>query len=228
MWRQNSSRAGGGPSNTTSAPTCMCEASCSWARNEASMASGAACGRASARPRSRKQPARPAARRSLWVATILAMKPLAIIVGVQVSVGLLLIALVATDNALRRQRGRRRARSACGGRPLRPQAGLGLLREQVKLGPRPAGSDASRALAERLRELMPAGASSPCPGGLRNVIGTVPGRGAGLRGAGGPLRRRTFPASWAPTTAPRAPPGHGDRPAARAPAAHDPVHPLRR
>ena len=51
-----------------------------------------------------------------------------------------------------------------------------LLREQVQRGPRPAGSAASRRLAERLRRLLPRGRFQPVPDGLRNVIGVVPGR----------------------------------------------------
>jgi glutaminyl-peptide cyclotransferase len=51
-----------------------------------------------------------------------------------------------------------------------------LLREQVALGPRPAGSAASRRLALRLRNLLPRGLFQPVPGGLRNVVGVVPGR----------------------------------------------------
>jgi Peptidase family M28 len=51
-----------------------------------------------------------------------------------------------------------------------------LLKEQVELGPRPAGSAASRALAARLRTLLPSGRFQAVPGGLRNVIGVVPGR----------------------------------------------------
>jgi hypothetical protein len=54
-----------------------------------------------------------------------------------------------------------------------------LLREQVRLGPRPAGSAASRRLAARLRRLLPGGRYQPVPGGLRNVIGRVPGHGRG-------------------------------------------------
>ena len=50
-----------------------------------------------------------------------------------------------------------------------------LVREQVALGPRPAGSPASRRLGDRLRRLLPRGRFQPVPGGLRNVIGTVPG-----------------------------------------------------
>jgi hypothetical protein len=51
-----------------------------------------------------------------------------------------------------------------------------LLREQVELGPRPAGSAKSRALARRLHRMVPRGRYQKVPGGLRNVIGTVPGR----------------------------------------------------
>jgi glutaminyl-peptide cyclotransferase len=54
-----------------------------------------------------------------------------------------------------------------------------LLEYQVELGPRPAGSDASRRLARRLRELLPRGRFQPVPGGLRNVVGTVRGREPG-------------------------------------------------
>jgi hypothetical protein len=51
-----------------------------------------------------------------------------------------------------------------------------LVREQVALGPRPAGSKQSRVLAERLRGLLPGGRFEPVPGGLRNVVGRIPGR----------------------------------------------------
>ncbi|MBA3302011.1 MAG: Zn-dependent exopeptidase M28, partial [Thermoleophilaceae bacterium] len=50
------------------------------------------------------------------------------------------------------------------------------LRMQVRLGPRPAGSAASRRLAERIRAVLPDGRIQQVPGGLRNVIGEVPGR----------------------------------------------------
>lgn len=49
-------------------------------------------------------------------------------------------------------------------------------RFQVSLGPRPAGSPASRRLAEHLRRLLPRGRLEPVPGGLRNVVGHLPGR----------------------------------------------------
>lgn len=51
------------------------------------------------------------------------------------------------------------------------------LRMQVRLGPRPAGSAASRELADRLRARLPEGAFEDVPGGLRNVVGRLPGRG---------------------------------------------------
>lgn len=51
-----------------------------------------------------------------------------------------------------------------------------LLELQVDMGPRPAGSAASRRLAARLRDALPRGRYQAVPGGLRNVIGSVPGR----------------------------------------------------
>ena len=51
-----------------------------------------------------------------------------------------------------------------------------FLRRQVELGPRPAGSRASRRLAAILRAGLPNGRFQPVPGGLRNVIGEVHGR----------------------------------------------------
>jgi len=54
------------------------------------------------------------------------------------------------------------------------------LKMQVRLGPRPAGSVASRTLAERLRARLPGGRFEEVPGGLRNVVGELPGRGRPL------------------------------------------------
>ena len=56
------------------------------------------------------------------------------------------------------------------------RAAYGSVKRQVALGPRPAGSPASRALGERIRRALPGGRFSAVPGGLRNVIGTVRGR----------------------------------------------------
>src|SRR5918998_870185 len=51
-----------------------------------------------------------------------------------------------------------------------------FLRRQVALGPRPAGSSASRQLAAILRTSVPRGRYQAVPGRLRNVVATVPGR----------------------------------------------------
>jgi Zn-dependent M28 family amino/carboxypeptidase len=50
------------------------------------------------------------------------------------------------------------------------------VRIQLGYGPRPAGSPASRALADRLQAALPRSSFQPLPGGLRNVIARVPGR----------------------------------------------------
>jgi hypothetical protein len=51
-----------------------------------------------------------------------------------------------------------------------------FLKRQVALGPRPAGSPKSRELAGVLRRSIPNGRFQAVPGGLRNVVGTIPGR----------------------------------------------------
>lgn len=51
------------------------------------------------------------------------------------------------------------------------------LRRQVEMGPRPAGSAASRRLARWLRARVPNGRYQKVPGGLRNVVGSIRGRG---------------------------------------------------
>jgi glutaminyl-peptide cyclotransferase len=54
------------------------------------------------------------------------------------------------------------------------------LRRQVELGPRPAGSAASRELAEWLKDRLPRGRLEPLRGGLQNVVGSIPGRGKAI------------------------------------------------
>jgi hypothetical protein len=56
------------------------------------------------------------------------------------------------------------------------QSAWAFLKRQVALGPRPAGSPKSRELAEILRRSIPNGRFQAVPGGLRNVVGTIPGR----------------------------------------------------
>ena len=78
-----------------------------------------------------------------------------------------------------------------GGRPPAPRVdrvsedrAFALLERQVGLGPRPAGSEPSRRLAEGLRRLLPDGRFEPVSarasdrGPLRNVVGAVRGRDA--------------------------------------------------
>jgi hypothetical protein len=55
-------------------------------------------------------------------------------------------------------------------------AAFKLLKLQLSYGPRPAGSKPSRRLATKLHGLLPNGRFQKVPGGLRNVVGTVPGR----------------------------------------------------
>jgi glutaminyl-peptide cyclotransferase len=57
-----------------------------------------------------------------------------------------------------------------------------VVNRQVAVGQRPAGSPQLRALAVRLRQLLPRGHFEPVPGEprLRNVVGTLPGRRPGI------------------------------------------------
>jgi len=52
-----------------------------------------------------------------------------------------------------------------------------MLQYQVKLGPRPAGSPQSRKLAAYIKARLPRGRYENLPGGLRNVVGEIPGKG---------------------------------------------------
>jgi glutaminyl-peptide cyclotransferase len=106
------------------------------------------------------------------------VKLLGTVLALQLAIGLTLVVLVATDNVP--------FADGEAAEPARPRldrfdsaAAWRLLVEQVELGPRPAGSEASRALGGRLRELLPRGRFQAVSRGLRNVIGTVPGRERG-------------------------------------------------
>jgi peptidase M28-like protein len=57
-----------------------------------------------------------------------------------------------------------------------------LVRRQLSHGQRPAGSPQLRRLARKLRPLLPRGRFEPVPGepGLRNIVGTIPGRRPGI------------------------------------------------
>lgn len=54
------------------------------------------------------------------------------------------------------------------------------VRAQVARGPRPAGSAESRQLAGWLRARLPDGRFEAVPGGLRNVVGVLPGTGPAI------------------------------------------------
>jgi glutaminyl-peptide cyclotransferase len=58
-------------------------------------------------------------------------------------------------------------------------AAFRLIALQLGYGPRPAGSAADRRVGLKLRSLMPHGRFQAVPGGLRNVVATVPGRDPG-------------------------------------------------
>ena len=55
-------------------------------------------------------------------------------------------------------------------------AAFKLLKLQLSYGERPAGSTQSRKLAGKLKTMLPQGRFQNVPGGLRNVVGTVPGK----------------------------------------------------
>ena len=111
------------------------------------------------------------------------MKLLGFVLALQVALGITLVALVATDNLPFT------GDHEADGSPPRAAAphvdrfdgarAFRLLRRQVELGPRPAGSPEARRLARLLRRIVPSGRYQEVPDGLRNVIGTVPGREPG-------------------------------------------------
>ena len=102
------------------------------------------------------------------------MRPLYVVLAVQVLIGAAFVVLVATDNV---PFASEEPEQPVGGTDrFDSRAAYALLREQVELGPRPAGSPASRKLGERLRRQLPRGTFARLDGGLRNVVGRVPGR----------------------------------------------------
>jgi hypothetical protein len=104
------------------------------------------------------------------------MRPLFAVLSVQVVLGAIFIALVVTDVIpLGGDDGEAPAAGVARANRFDGEAAFRLLRMQVELGPRPAGSQASRTLARRLRRLLPRGRYQRVPGGLRNVVGKVRG-----------------------------------------------------
>jgi hypothetical protein len=105
------------------------------------------------------------------------MRPLFYVLGVQLILAIVFLLLIATGSL------------SFGGENAKPAtakvnrfdgpAAFKLLKLQLSYGPRPAGSSQSKKLATKLRSLLPNGRFQPVPGGLRNVVGTVPGKDPG-------------------------------------------------
>ena len=106
------------------------------------------------------------------------MRPLFAVLLVQLSLGVIFVVLVVSGALPFTSDGDDREPVAQAARADRFDGGAAfrLLRGQLALGPRPAGSAASRKLAARLRKRLPNGRYQAVPGGLRNVVGTVRGK----------------------------------------------------
>jgi glutaminyl-peptide cyclotransferase len=102
------------------------------------------------------------------------MRPLYAVLAVQLAVAAAFAVLVATGSLpfVNDDGGNANARINRFDR----QAAFQILKLQLSYGPRPAGSRQSRKLADKLRTLLPDGRFQPVPGGLRNIVGTVPGK----------------------------------------------------
>jgi glutaminyl-peptide cyclotransferase len=109
------------------------------------------------------------------------VKLLGIVLAVQVAIGLTLVALVATDNLpfVTDDAANGSTTPAATVDRFDGAAAFRLLRRQVEIGPRPAGSPESQRLARLLKRIVPRGRYQEVPDGLRNVIGTVRGREPG-------------------------------------------------
>ena len=97
------------------------------------------------------------------------------------AIGLTLVALVATDNLPFVEDDAANGNTAPAATVDRfdGAAAFRLLRRQVEIGPRPAGSPESQRLARLLKRIIPRGRYQEVSDGLRNVIGTVRGREPG-------------------------------------------------
>lgn len=103
------------------------------------------------------------------------MRPLFVVLGVQILLGAILAVLLLSGVVAISSDGKPGVGVTRVDRFDGPAA-FRLLKLQLAYGPRPAGSAPSRRLAARLRTLLPHGRFQAVPGGLRNVVGTVPGR----------------------------------------------------
>jgi hypothetical protein len=102
------------------------------------------------------------------------MRPLFVVLAVQLIVAVTFAVLVATGSLSFGDDSS--GKSAARVDRFDGPAAFQLIKLQLSYGPRPAGSAQSRKLAEKLRTLLPHGRFEPVPGGLRNIVGTVPGR----------------------------------------------------
>jgi hypothetical protein len=106
------------------------------------------------------------------------MRFLAFVLVATIAIGAGFVVLVATDNVPfvdDADGGGEPVEQAAAVDRFDEQAAFDFLERQVALGPRPAGSEASRRLGGWLRREVPRGRFQSVPGGLRNVIGEVPG-----------------------------------------------------
>ena len=126
----------------------------------------------------------------------LPVRPLVIVLAVQVLLGGLLVVLIATgtiadwlgsDDDSPPPAQTTAAAPAAAAAPVVPRAKVNRIdgaramawaRRQVQLGPRPAGSAAQRRASLFLRDALPRGRFVPIGGGLRNIQGAIAGRGA--------------------------------------------------
>jgi glutaminyl-peptide cyclotransferase len=102
-------------------------------------------------------------------------RPLLIVLLIQLVLGTTFLVLVATGTLLPGNDDGHKKPAARADLFDGPAA-FELVKMQLDLGPRPAGSPASRKLANELRKLLPGGRFQRVPHGLRNVVGTVPGK----------------------------------------------------
>jgi hypothetical protein len=96
----------------------------------------------------------------------------------QVTVGLVLVALLAATAIVLLAANQNDANPGKGSARVDRfdgPAAFRLLKLQLSYGPRPAGSPASRRLAQKLRRMLPHGHFEPVPHGLRNIVARVPG-----------------------------------------------------
>jgi glutaminyl-peptide cyclotransferase len=106
------------------------------------------------------------------------MRPLFAVLGVQIALGVIFVVLVVSGALPLSSNGNDSDPGVGTAKAKRfnGKAAWKLLKMQVRMGPRPAGSAASRKLAARLKKMLPRSYYQRVPGGLRNVVGRVRGK----------------------------------------------------